>query len=388
MTDKLYPEICCLHRNFRGERICGDTSARKFFGSENRTVLVLSDGMGHGVKANVLSTLTASMMVNFADAKKDIRQIARIVLNNLPVCSIRKISYSTFSVVDMAHSTNEVTLAEHDNPPAVIVRDGKILTLPRTSFLIKENPNRPQQVFTTGFTVETGDRILLMTDGVTQSGLGSREYPFGWGYRNVMDWIEECLRHDPEIPSDELARRLSDAAVEKDGGFPKDDVSVVAIRFRPPVRTMIVCGIPGGGRENRWKFFSEVKNFDGKKLIFGKETTGFLSEYDPEQFPPALFGKKHTAGPDFLATAGYGGPLRELVRMLAGAEGRPADEFISQLFRMLTDSDEVVFLVGDKDFGIGGYDRPFEESDNRKTIGSLFELLADRYKKAVSIHVI
>ncbi len=101
MNRNFFIEVNSQQRNHDGERICGDVFLYRFIKEENRVIAVLSDGMGHGVKANILATLTATMAINFTREHKEVERIAEIIMNTLPVCSERKISYSTFTIVDI-----------------------------------------------------------------------------------------------------------------------------------------------------------------------------------------------------------------------------------------------------------------------------------------------
>jgi hypothetical protein len=118
-------EVNSQQRNHDGERICGDVFLNRYLKEENRVIAVLSDGMGHGVKANILATLTATMALNFTREHKDVDRIAEIIMNTLPVCSERKISYSTFTIVDI-ESSGKVTILEYDNPQTVILRGSQV----------------------------------------------------------------------------------------------------------------------------------------------------------------------------------------------------------------------------------------------------------------------
>jgi len=115
-TNPFYIEVNCQQKNHHGERICGDVFQSARVNEESRVILVLSDGMGHGVKANMLATLTATMALGFTREHKDITKIAEIIMNTLPVCSDRKISYSTFTIVDIEEN-GMVNMLEYDNPP-------------------------------------------------------------------------------------------------------------------------------------------------------------------------------------------------------------------------------------------------------------------------------
>jgi len=121
MPEKFFIEVNCQQKNHDGERICGDVFLSQRVIGEDRTIIVLSDGMGHGVKANVLATLTATMALNFTKEHKEINKIAEIIMNTLPVCSVRQMSYSTFTIVDIEHN-GQTRILEYDNPECQILR--------------------------------------------------------------------------------------------------------------------------------------------------------------------------------------------------------------------------------------------------------------------------
>ena len=125
MSSGFFIEVACEQRNYGKERICGDVFISRKVKEEDRTIVVLSDGMGHGVKANVLATLTATLAVNFTMEHKAVEKIADIIMNTLPVCSERHMSYSTFTIVDIEHD-GLTTILEYDNPQTIIIRDNKI----------------------------------------------------------------------------------------------------------------------------------------------------------------------------------------------------------------------------------------------------------------------
>ncbi len=91
---------------------------------ERRIIAVLSDGMGSGVKANVLATLTASMALNFTKGHRSIQQTAAVIMDTLPVCSIRKVSYSTFTIIDIEFD-GTTQIVEYDNPNCIVMRGKK-----------------------------------------------------------------------------------------------------------------------------------------------------------------------------------------------------------------------------------------------------------------------
>jgi hypothetical protein len=107
----------------------------------DRIVSVLSDGLGSGVKASVLASMTATMALKFASSTMDIRESAEIIMDTLPICSVRKISYSTFTVVDMA-STGETRIIEHDNPSFLLIRPKGEVSVSKTEVRLQRWQDR------------------------------------------------------------------------------------------------------------------------------------------------------------------------------------------------------------------------------------------------------
>jgi hypothetical protein len=119
-----------------GQFASGDIFLSRKFKEENRSIAVLSDGLGSGVKANVLATLTATMALKYTSSFIDIKRTAEIMMDTLPICSVRKINYSTFTIVDMDTAGN-ARIIEHENPPFIIVRDGKSIPIEKSSIHLR-----------------------------------------------------------------------------------------------------------------------------------------------------------------------------------------------------------------------------------------------------------
>ncbi|MGP8185620.1 MAG: SpoIIE family protein phosphatase, partial [Terracidiphilus sp.] len=167
-------EVDFCQRAKHGQLISGDVCLSEKVKEEGRVVSVLSDGLGSGVKASVLASMTATMAMRFAASGIDIRRSAEIIMDTLPICSVRKISYSTFTVVDMA-GTGQTRIIEHGNPSFLLIRpDGQ----PE----IKKTEVRPQRwqdrvISFTSFDARREDRIVFFSDGITQAGMGEFRTP-------------------------------------------------------------------------------------------------------------------------------------------------------------------------------------------------------------------
>lgn len=268
-TSSLFVETACKQACCENTVPCGDSFLQRQFPAYGHTVLVLSDGMGHGIKAHILSALTSAIFMGMAGAPQTLEETAHTVMQTLPVCSVRKISYSTFTLVDIDHRSGTVKIVEYDNPRAFVFRHGEPFALEREAIPYSEpQTGRVRTLYTSRFVMQCGDRLVVVTDGVTQSGLGTDRYPFGWGRDNVSDFLTDLLHDDPSVSSATLAEKLLEISVENDNGLPHDDISCVAIQVREP-RQALLCSCPPSLTSDIAELAERIRGFDGRKIVCG-----------------------------------------------------------------------------------------------------------------------
>ncbi len=352
MSDEYYIEVGVNQRNHDKERICGDMFLSEKLKDERRVISVLTDGMGHGVKANVLATLTAKMAMNFTKDKKEFNRIAEVILNTLPVCSERKISYATFTIVDIQIGGN-TRILEYGNPQTIVVRAGKILNLEWTTVVSSSEKVRSNELAMCEFTQQKGDRILVFSDGITQSGLGNGKYLMGFGHENLKKFILDLVRNDKDISAQNLARKVVNIAHLNDNYKAKDDTSCACIFLRTPRKLMLFTGPPFD--KSKDSHAAElVKDFDGKKIICGATTAELLSR---EWIEPIINEPNHYYGfPPTSQMEGVDLITEGVITLSAVAEvltshkptyilgNNPAD----RITKMFLESDEITILMGTK----------------------------------------
>ena len=273
---------------------CGDVFHS--LGAEGgRMIGVLADGLGSGIKANVLASLTATMAARYMAGDADITRAARIIMETLPVCSLRQIAYSTFTIVDM-DPRGATRIAEYDNPACVVLRRGKVLDLPRERLELQTSGGRPAIIHHGAFQAEPGDRIVVFSDGVSQSGMGQPDMPLGWEQEAVRAFLERTLERDPAINARALARTLVQKALSLDGMHAKDDITCGVVSYRRPRQLLVLTGPPV--HRDRDRMIAEMaRDFQGRKVVCGGSTANLvarelglaldmnLRELDPE-VPP------------------------------------------------------------------------------------------------------
>jgi len=391
MPQNFFIEVNCQQKQHNGERICGDVFLSQRVSGEERTIVVLSDGMGHGVKANVLATLTATMALNFTKEHKEINKIADIIMNTLPVCSVRQMSYSTFTIIDIEHN-GTTRILEYDNPECLILRGKEKLEPGWQCVILQSDTNAGKELRYCTFTPQLEDRIVIWGDGITQSGMGSDDYPFGWGIDNAQEFALRLVKNEPSISARKLSTKLVNLAYVNDGYHPKDDISAATIYFREP-RKLLVCSGPPFDKENDSKLAAIFNDFKGKKVICGATTGDIISrelnleiedsfEFTDPDLPPI----SHMEGAD-LVTEGIL-TLSKVAEILnkhtenSSLGKGPADLIV----KLILESDDIHFIVG-TGINVAHQDPnlPVELEIRRTVIKRMAQILEDKFLKEAKL---
>jgi hypothetical protein len=256
-----------------GQMISGDVFLSRKIKEEGRVISVLSDGLGSGVKASVLANLTATMALRYTAAFVDVRESARTIMDTLPICEKRKISYSTFTIVDLDED-GKTRVIEHGNPPLVLLRGNCPLPLERVSITLEKW--RDRVIRYSEFDTQLGDRIVYFSDGVSQSGLGRDGLPLGWGQERAVEFLSRQISGENEISSRELSCKLVAEALVNDNRLAKDDITCGVVYYRHPRRLLVITG-PPFCKERDGELAELVRTFHGRKVICGGTTACIVS---------------------------------------------------------------------------------------------------------------
>lgn len=236
-ADALFVEVDFQQCRKHGQKTCGDAFQSQKLPGHERVITALSDGLGSGVKANILASMTAAMAIRFAASDMDFLHCAEIMMDALPVCQVRRISYATFTIVD-CKMHGDTRIIEMDNPSFVLLRGGEAVRLPAREMASPRWQERKLRF--TQLAMQPEDRIVLYTDGISQSGLGNRQYPLGWREEGCRLFVAEKVNENPTISARELAGELLREALRKEKNHrAQDDMSAGAIYFRRPRRLIV-----------------------------------------------------------------------------------------------------------------------------------------------------
>lgn len=348
-----FVEINCAQQCKKGQIVYGDTFSSRKQKDENRVISVLSDGLGSGVKANVLSTLTATMAMNYTSNHFDIQKTADIIMKTLPVCKTRKISYATFSIVDVKKDS-QVEIVEYDNPPFMLIRNQKIVPLPHQSIKLKRSEFKENELQFTSFKPEFGDRIMIFSDGVTQSGMGKPNMPLGWGYDSLKQYISNIMHENPNISARELSQQVVQKAHANDNYQAKDDISCGVIYIRQPRKLLVMTG-PPFAKEKDKELAKMASNFEGQKIVCGGTTANIISreldrsiKVNLNQIDRKIPPTSQMDGIDLVTEGTITlGHVAELLEQNKNPDYMKTNGAV-QMVKHLLNSDEIHFLVGTK----------------------------------------
>lgn len=383
----MFIDIDCNQLKKYNQNAYGDYFISKRYPEEGRLIAVLSDGLGSGIKANILSCMTATMLLRFVEQEVNIRKAAEIIMNSLPVCKVRKISYSTFSAID-CDDDGAVKIVEEGNPEFVWIRGDEILVPEFQEISSKEFKNRKMKTYK--FNVQRGDRVIFCSDGVTQSGLGGPRLRLGLRREGLIELLKIKLNQEPDISSSELSKYIVEQArkIESDNS-PKDDVSAAVLYFREPRQSLVFTG-PPYHQEKDAKYAQIFNNFNGKKAICGGTTANLISRelglpINTESTISIgnLPSCSYMNGVD-LITEGILTLTKALEYLEQGVD--PVDNAAVKLVNFFFNSDCINFMVGAK-LNQAHYDPnlPIEIEIRKNIIKKMAKILSDKYFKKVSV---
>ena len=333
--------------------------------------------------------MTSTMLLKFLENNSDIENSCEIIMNSLPVCKVRGISYSTFSAID-CYENGRAKIVEEGNPDFIWIRKGEILKPEYQTIESKDFKNRKMRVY--NIQLEKFDRIIFCSDGATQVAMGTKAYPLGLERSGLIKIILNKLEQNPEISSKDLSEYLvRQVELIAPNRELKDDTSIVSIYCRDPRESLIFTGPPYNQEKDNYyaKTFIEFK---GKKAISGGTTANIISRElnipvttDVSSSTGKLPGLSKMDGVD-LVTEG----ILTLTKTLEYLEsGKTEKNAAKVLMDFLLDSDCISFLVGAQ-MNKAHYDPslPIEIEIRKNIIKQMAKVLEEKYLKKVKVQFV
>ena len=260
-----------------GEELCGD-HVDVIEQEDGSTVVVLADGLGSGVKASILSTLTSKIISTMIAAGLSLEDCVHTIAETLPVCSVRKVAYSTFTIMRIVNS-NEAELIQYDNPTVILLRDGEEYDYPKTEVNMEG-----KKIFQSRIRLKEDDVFILMSDGCPHAGIGT-EYNFGWERSDIVEFMKTF--YSVGYTAKTLSTILIDECNRLYGGKPGDDATACVVRIRKREPMNLLFG-PPSNRDDCNKMMSLFFSKEGKHIICGGTTSTIAAQYLGKPLKPKL----------------------------------------------------------------------------------------------------
>lgn len=275
--NNLCAEIGYKSLNHVGEQLCGD-HIDIVEQDDNSTVIVLADGLGSGVKASILSTLTSKIISTMIAEGLKLEDCVSTIAATLPVCSVRGVAYSTFTIMRI-NDSRELEIIQYDNPHVILLRDGK-----NTEYAKSEMNIDGKKIYKSTVQLREGDIFIAMSDGCVHAGVGTT-LNFGWDRKEIAEYMETF--YSVGFTAKTLATVLLDRCNELYGMKPGDDTTVCVVRIRKREPMNLLFG-PPSNRDDCNKMMSLFFSKEGKHIICGGTTSTIAAKYLGKPLKPSL----------------------------------------------------------------------------------------------------
>ncbi len=263
--------------NHVNEQLCGD-QVIVVKPDEDTEIVVLADGLGSGVKACILSTLTAKIISTMMAQSMSVEECVNTIASTLPVCKVRGVAYSTFTILKI-YGNEEAEIIQYDNPHVILLRDGKNFVYPETSTEIGG-----KTVYRSKVKLFEGDVFILMSDGCVHAGVGMA-LNYGWQRENIISYMEKY--YSPDYTAKALTTILLDECNKLYGGSPGDDTTVCSVKIRRRQSVNLMIGPPSNPNDVK-KMMSLFFSKQGKHIVCGGTTSSLAAEYLGKTVRPSL----------------------------------------------------------------------------------------------------
>ncbi len=263
--------------NHVGEQLCGD-HIEIIETDDDSMVLVLADGLGSGVKASILSTLTSKIIATMTSQGISIEECVKTIAETLPICKVREVAYSTFTIIRLIHN-EEAEIICYDNPDVIMYRDGKLFEFPIENMVLEGKTIHKSRI-----KLQENDTFIAMSDGCIHAGVGM-SLNFGWDRKEIAEFMETLT--DVGFTAKTLSTVLTDQCLKLYDGNPGDDTTALTVRIRARSQISLMIG-PPSDRNDCEEMVSSFISKDGKKIVCGGTTSTIVAQHLGKPIVPNL----------------------------------------------------------------------------------------------------
>lgn len=270
MTDNIKPpkyiEIRTESASKEGKNVCGDHTLT--FRDPNRTFHVLCDGMGSGVKAHLAAVMCANRIMELMKSGLDLREAGLKVASFMGRARTGpEFPFAAFCAVSVLSDGNFHAVSYEIPEPLLVERD-RIIKIDH-----RYHTRSGEVVGICSGKLSEGDGIIMMSDGISQAGLGENGGS-GWSEREMLSFMGRLLGEG--TIKELFCSHLINMAKTLSGNHHKDDSTVSFITARKAEILNLFTGPPSDPAKDRGcvaKFMSKP----GKLAVCGSTTSAIVA---------------------------------------------------------------------------------------------------------------
>lgn len=282
-----YVDLAWKSLNKYEEELCGDKV--EVLHTEHSSILILADGMGSGIRANILATLTSKILGTLFAKGIRLEEAVETIARTLPISRVNDVAYSTFSILQIFEDGNGY-LVEYDNPACIFLRNKKLSALP-----FEEREIEGKTIRESRFQVQKGDAYILMSDGTIYCGVGDI-MNYGWDRDSMAQYAEKCVSSTGSARR--MANLLIDACNDLYGQIPSDDTTIAVARIKEEKIVSILTGPPASPEDDS-VYVADFMKAPGKKIISG----GVTGKLAARELGRELMPDNHALDPEIPPTS-------------------------------------------------------------------------------------
>lgn len=262
--------------NKYGEELCGDRV--QILKTGDKSIIVLADGLGSGVKANILSTLTSKIILTMIEADMSLEECVSTIISTLPVCKERGVAYSTFSIIKITDN-DYAEIIQYDNPKVILLRDGKNFEYETTT---KEILGK--KILESKVKLKQDDVFVAMSDGAIYAGVG-KTLNYGWQREQIVEYLEN--NYDYKLSAKGIATLVADACNALYEDKPGDDTTIATVQLRQRKTVNLLFGPPRDPNDAE-KMMQMFFDMPGKHIVSGGTTSTIAANYLGKEIKTSL----------------------------------------------------------------------------------------------------
>lgn len=254
--------------NHAGEELCGD-HVDAVSTPDGSTIIVLADGLGSGVQASILSTLTSKILSTMMAEGLSVEECVSTIASTLPVHDRHGVAYSTFTIINLIRN-HTAELIQYDNPEVILIRDGDMTDYPMTEIRIEG-----KKIYRSTIRLQEGDVFVAMSDGCPHAS-ADKTYNNDWKREDIGQFVADMslVGYTAKV----LCTMLVDECDKLYGHHPLDDATACVVKVRQRVPMNILFG-PPADRDDSQKMMSLFFSKEGKRIVCGGTTATIAAKY-------------------------------------------------------------------------------------------------------------